>query len=685
MADFRDQGIDPAIKGASAAAVATDLALVVALSPNSPIPAGANTIGSVNIGIDPDTLGSGTITAADAVVVAPAGNGVVVSGASTAGSYVSVLCPGGDSAWNIQLTGTFGGTTVYWEESVDSTTGLDGNWIAVNGRQTGVVNTMLGYSTTTVGYFRGNTSGSKYLRARAVGGATISISVVIRMSSGVGAVFLNASVPSGGNIIGKTGIDQTTPGTTNLVALSPETTKVIGTVNIAAAQTVAAVTAITNALPTGANVIGALTANQSVNTSQIGGITPLMGNGVTGTGSQRVTIASDNTAFPVNSTLSAETTKVIGTVNVAAAQTLATVTTVGAVTAITNALPTGANTIGAVNIAAAQTLSTVTTVGAVTAITNALPAGANVIGTVNVQGLAVTGTSASIAAAGTGTIGPLAVVAAGNVTFTVKNTVAANAYAGNPVLVFEQSDDNSQWGPMSVSRSDTNAVASTFTLAPNTASASLMFNAPLEGVAWIRCRVTTGPVTNAMTVVISPGGLPFTPLTSVINQPVTKGTQGTTGVTTQDLKDAGRNAVHYYMLIPVLTSATDTLQSLTGTKAGATVATTTTPAVVTAGKTFRVTRVAATYIATATSGYGIIRLRFNTAGVVAITSPIAATICIGSGTPATANATGSEEAALDEGWEFAAATGVGISVQGFAAVTATAVGYVMVSITGYEY
>ena len=39
-----------------------------------------------------------------------------------------------------------------------------------------------------------------------------------------------------------------------------------------------------------------------------------MGNGTTGTGSQRVTIASDNTAFSVNATLLAETTKVIGTV-----------------------------------------------------------------------------------------------------------------------------------------------------------------------------------------------------------------------------------------------------------------------------------------------------------------------------------------------------------------------------------
>lgn len=65
--------------------------------------------------------------------------------------------------------------------------------------------------------------------------------------------------------------------------------------------------------------------------------------------------------------------------------------TVTAVTAISNALPAGANaigklaansgvTIGAVEITAAQTLSTVTTVGAVTAITNALPAGTNAIG-----------------------------------------------------------------------------------------------------------------------------------------------------------------------------------------------------------------------------------------------------------------------------------------------------------------
>lgn len=50
----------------------------------------------------------------------------------------------------------------------------------------------------------------------------------------------------------------------------------------------------------GGSLSVALAANQSVNEAQINGVTPLMGNGVTGTGSQRVTIASDNTAFSVN-------------------------------------------------------------------------------------------------------------------------------------------------------------------------------------------------------------------------------------------------------------------------------------------------------------------------------------------------------------------------------------------------
>lgn len=77
--------------------------------------------------------------------------------------------------------------------------------------------------------------------------------------------------------------------------LSAETTKVIGTINIAAAQTLAATqSAIWTVQPGN-------TANSTpwlINAAQIGGVAPLMGNGVTGTGSQRLTLASDNSALP---------------------------------------------------------------------------------------------------------------------------------------------------------------------------------------------------------------------------------------------------------------------------------------------------------------------------------------------------------------------------------------------------
>lgn len=49
------------------------------------------------------------------------------------------------------------------------------------------------------------------------------------------------------------------------------------------------------ALTTGAAQIGHLEANQSTNTAQINGVTVLMGNGASGTGAQRVTLASDST------------------------------------------------------------------------------------------------------------------------------------------------------------------------------------------------------------------------------------------------------------------------------------------------------------------------------------------------------------------------------------------------------
>jgi len=88
------------------------------------------------------------------------------------------------------------------------------------------------------------------------------------------------------------------------------------TVSLKSSQATSMV-ALDAAIPVGANIIGALVANQSVNSAQINGVVPLMGNGVTGTGSLRVTIASDNTAFatrdPINASGSVINTTLTGT------------------------------------------------------------------------------------------------------------------------------------------------------------------------------------------------------------------------------------------------------------------------------------------------------------------------------------------------------------------------------------
>jgi len=80
-------------------------------------------------------------------------------------------------------------------------------------------------------------------------------------------VQVNAALPAGTNLLGKFGIDQTTPGTTNAVALTAGTAiagkfgidqTTAGTTNgvVVNSGTITAVTAITNALPAGANILG---------------------------------------------------------------------------------------------------------------------------------------------------------------------------------------------------------------------------------------------------------------------------------------------------------------------------------------------------------------------------------------------------------------------------------------------
>ena len=101
-------------------------------------------------------------------------------------------------------------------------------------------------------------------------------------------------------------------------------------------------------------IAGALTANQSVNVSQLNGVTALMGNGVTGTGSLRVTIASDNTAFSVNAVQSGayNITNVSGTVSLPTGASTAALQPTNAAAASTTAGQSGHVILGAVTTAA---------------------------------------------------------------------------------------------------------------------------------------------------------------------------------------------------------------------------------------------------------------------------------------------------------------------------------------------
>lgn len=164
-----------------------------------------------------------------------------------------------------------------------------------------------------------------------------------------------------------------------------------------------------------------------------------------------------------------------------------------------------------------------------------------------------------------------------------------------------------------------------------------------------------------------------------------KNTQSTYAVSTQDQKDAGRNTTNYFMAAQVLSTGSEALQSLTGYKSGAAVGATTTPAVVTSGKTYRITRITITYIAVAAAGAIQVNLRANLSGLVALGSPLVNSWLVGAGA-ATAGIAQTVHIDIPDGLEFAAGTGIGISVLGVGATgSAAAAGYAKISVAGFEY
>lgn len=199
------------IKPASTAPLATDTAMVVALSPNTNLASGQPVIN----GEQTDFTGTFTNATQTGTVVA-----------SNLDGYGNVL---------ISINGTYGTATAIFEGSDDSGT----TWYTVQASRdnTNVIETGYTSLTNTSQTWQINNPGFDSIRVRSTAVASGTVNVRMSASAAPGAAGANVAIgtalPAGTNIIGKVGIDQTTPGTTNLVALTAETTKVIGVVRTA--------------------------------------------------------------------------------------------------------------------------------------------------------------------------------------------------------------------------------------------------------------------------------------------------------------------------------------------------------------------------------------------------------------------------------------------------------------------
>lgn len=166
---------------------------------------------------------------------------------------------------------------------------------------------------------------------------------------------------------------------------------------------------------------------------------------------------------------------------------------------------------------------------------------------------------------------------------------------------------------------------------------------------------------------------------------ITKGTQGSTGFTVQDIHDAGRTNLNFYAVAAAAgTTTTETAISLT--KSAGTGATSSANSfVITSGKTFRITHlsVATRGNATATIQTTTFNLRLNTGGAVT-TSSTPIIFSARSATPATSSAWDRYIIPIPEGFEILGDGTIQFGITAAATYTTNAPTW-DVNIIGYEY
>ena len=219
----------------------------------------------------------------------------------------------------------------------------------------------------------------------------------------------------------------------------------------------------------------------------------------------------------------------------------------------------------------------------------------------------------------------------------------------------------------------TQPVSGTFFQATQPVSIASMPSTPVTGTFW----QTTQPVSLASLPSLAAGANTIGTINVGTLPAITKGTQGTTGVAVQELKDAGR--VYKVFYLDAITGITTEALATMNINSGGTV-TTGTSYTVTAGKTLRIQSFAATVKdSTTTAIYG--RIRVRSAATVSATVGIVASVDIGTTTgTALAGAGSSERFSIPDGLEIAGGQQIGIShIE--SATTST----VSCCLIGYEY
>lgn len=206
------------------------------------------------------------------VTATPSATAVLQNAAVATGNGANLTVTGYGTAL-VQILGTFVATISF---EVSSDAGV--TWDPIAATKIGA--STVGNTAFNTGQYRLTVTGFDLLRARVTWTSGTSVTINARATNAVNSSKIVVLAPST-NAIGKVGLVDSALADFGSAA------------NPLRVQGGTAGFSVTVAA--GAAVIGALTANQSVNAAQINGVAPLMGNGVTGTGAQRVSIASDST------------------------------------------------------------------------------------------------------------------------------------------------------------------------------------------------------------------------------------------------------------------------------------------------------------------------------------------------------------------------------------------------------